>query len=760
MSELPVIVKDLALILVIAGVVTLIFKRLKQPLILGYIVAGFLCGPHLSIFPSVADTESVETWAEIGVIFLMFTLGLEFSFRKIARMGPAPVVAACTIIFCMIGLGSVAGHIFGWSSMNSLFLGGMLAMSSTTVIFKALDDMGLRQQKFASAVLGALVIEDILGILLMVILSTLAMSNQLEGSQLFGSLLRLALVLVVWFIVGIFLIPTMLRKARALMSRETLLVVSLGLCFLMVVVAVSSGYSAAFGAFMMGSILAETVEAENINEVVEPVKDLFGAIFFVSVGMMVDPTIIIDYWLPIMVLVLLILVGQAVFGSLGFLLSGQPPKVAMQCGFSMAQIGEFAFIIASLGVSLGVTDKFLYPVVVAVSVITTFSTPYMIRLAPAAYKAVESHLPGRLQQAFQKDNTASPLNSDSTWRRLAGALLKQTIIYSFLCVAILTICLSSLLPLMRSMLGHWTGNAVCGIITFLIMSLFLRAIVMRKNHSEDFRSLWREKFYNRPPLVFTILVRYVIASALTFYLINYLSPYSSLLHWGVAFVMVGAILFSRRIKISSKNLEDLFLHNLKSRELHAQRSGNAKPHYAGQLLSHDVHLTIIQLPMNTRLAGHSLQKLDLANRDGVMVAAIVRGGRRIHIPGAQTVLFPGDKLQIIGSDEAIKTFSQRIQAEVYENNTYADEMDLVLRNIVVDKGSFLCGKSVRHCRLREDYGCMLVGFEDENGQIGLPEANRIIEEGETLWLVGEKSDILSMLSSPSQAKSPVNPAKP
>lgn len=754
MSELPVIVKDLALILVIAGVVTLIFKRLKQPLILGYIVAGFLCGPHLSIFPSVADAENVETWAEIGVIFLMFTLGLEFSFRKIGRMGPAPIVAACTIIFCMIGLGSVAGHFFGWNKMNSLFLGGMLAMSSTTVIFKALDDMGLRQQRFASAVLGALVIEDILGILLMVILSTMAVSNQLEGTQLLSSLLKLSLVLVVWFTVGIFLIPTLLRKARALMSRETLLIVSLGLCFLMVVLAVGSGYSAAFGAFMMGSILAETIEAENINEVVEPVKDLFGAIFFVSVGMMVDPAVIVEYWVPIVVLVLLIIVGQAVFGSIGFLLSGQPPRIAMQCGFSMAQIGEFAFIIASLGVSLGVTDKFLYPVVVAVSVITTFTTPYMVRLANPAYNAIERHLPGRLQQAFLNDSASSPANSDSTWRRLIMALLKQTIIYSFLCVAILTICLSSLLPLTRSLFGHWVGNAVCGIVSFLIMSLFLRAIVMRKNHSDDFRALWRENIYNRPPLVFTILVRYVIASALTFYLINYLSPYSSLLHWVVAFGLVGAIMFSRRIKVSSKNLEDLFLRNLKSRELHAQRSGNAKPHYAHQLLSHDVHLTIIQLPMNTKLAGHSLMKLDLAKRDGVMVASIVRGGQRIHIPGAQTVLFPGDKLQIIGSDENIKAFSQRIQAEVYETNIYADELDLVLRNIIVGKESFLCGKSVRNCRLREDYGCMLVGFEDESGQIGLPEANRIIEEGETLWIVGEKADILKMLSSPSPQKTP------
>ena len=332
MSQLPNIIQDLALILVLAGIVTLIFKRLRQPLILGYIVAGFICGPHLSIFPTIADINSVSTWADIGVIFLMFTLGLEFSFKKLVKMGPSPVIAACTIIFCMIGLGALAGHFFGWNRMNSLFLGGMLAMSSTTVIYKALDDMGLRQQRFASSVLGALVVEDILGILLMVILSTMAVSNQFEGTELFYSLLKLAFVLILWFIVGVFLIPTFLRRARPLMSSETLLIMALGFCFLMVVIAVNMGYSAAFGAFMMGSILAETVEAEQINTVVAPVKDLFGAIFFVSVGMMVDPGIIGQYWLPIVILILLIIVGQAIFGTMGFMLSGKPLRVAIQCG--------------------------------------------------------------------------------------------------------------------------------------------------------------------------------------------------------------------------------------------------------------------------------------------------------------------------------------------------------------------------------------------------------------------------------------------
>lgn len=738
MSHLPTIISDLALILVIAGIVTLIFKRLRQPLILGYIVAGFICGPHLSIMPTVGDLEGVTTWADIGVIFLMFTLGLEFSFKKLIKMGPSPVVAAVTIIFCMTGLGSIAGHFFGWSQMTSLFLGGMLAMSSTTVIFKALDDMGLRQQRFASSVLGALVVEDILGILLMVALSTMAVSQQFEGSELVQSLLKLALVLVVWFIIGVFLVPTILRKARSLMGRETLLIVSLGLCFIMVVIAVGSGYSAAFGAFMMGSILAETIEAEQINEVVAPVKDLFGAIFFVSVGMLVDPHIISHYWLPIVILIVLIIMGQAIFGTMGFLLSGRPLRVAVQCGFCMSQIGEFAFIIASLGVSLGVTEPFLYPVVVAVSVITTFTTPYMIRIAPFAADKLAHLLPSRLTQALSNESSVTSVGSENAWQRLSMALIRQTVAYSFLCVTIMTLSLSSLLPLCRNLFGLWAGNAVCGVVTFLVMSLFLRAIVMRKNHSDDFRALWNEKIYNRFPLIFTILVRYVIASAFVFYLVNYLSPYSSLLHWGVAFVLVALTMLSRRIKVSSKGLEDLFLRNLQSREIHAQRSGKAKPKYAGQLQAHDVHLAIVQLPINSTLAGKTLRQLDIARKTGVMIASIVRYGQRIHIPGGDTVLFPYDRIQIIGNDQNIKLFCEKATSEVYSEMNNADENDLVLRSITIEADSPLCNKAVRESRLREDYDCMLVGFEDENGQIGLPVASRVILAGDLLWIVGER----------------------
>ncbi len=395
MSELPSLVNDLALILIVAGAVTLLFKKLKQPLVLGYIVAGFLVSPHMPYTMSVVDKANIQTWADIGVLFLLFSLGLDFSFKKILKMGMAPVIAALTIIFSMMMLGIVVGHAFGWGKMDCIFLGGMLAMSSTTIIYKAFDDLGLRQQRFAGLVMSVLILEDILAIVMMVMLSAIAGGSDPDGSQMLGSLWKIVFFLVLWFVVGIFFLPWFLRVTRKLMTNETLVIVSVGLCCLMAVVSTKVGFSSAFGAFVMGSILAETVEADKIIRLVEPIKNIFGAIFFVSVGMLVDPQILVKYAFPILILVLTIVLGQGVFGTMGFMLSGQPLKTSMKCGFSMAQVGEFAFIIASLGLSLGVIGDFLYPVVVAVSVITTFLTPYMIRAASPCYNLLERHLPRR-----------------------------------------------------------------------------------------------------------------------------------------------------------------------------------------------------------------------------------------------------------------------------------------------------------------------------------------------------------------------------
>ncbi len=747
------LISDLALILILAGVVTLLFKRLRQPLVLGYIVAGFLAGPHMPYTPSVTDMSSIHTWADIGVIFLMFTLGLEFSFKKIVKMGVGPVIAACCVMFCMISVGTGVGHLFGWSNMNSLFLGGMLAMSSTTIIYKAFDDLGIRQQKFAGEVLSVLILEDILGILLMVVLSALAASRKFEGGALVVSLLQLAFFLILCFVVGVYVVPLFLKKAQQWMNRETLLIVSIGLCFLLVVCATKAGYSSAFGAFMMGSILAETVQAESIERVVSPVKDLFGAVFFVSVGMLVDPAILVQYWLPILVICASIIVGQAVFGTASFLLSGQTLNTAIQGGFSLAQIGEFAFIIASMGVSLHVTSDFLYPVVVAVSIITTFLTPYMIRAARPAYNILERVVPAPvLRRIDHAEGTGASRSSSETqcgstrslWKSLLRALLTQMGAYLSLSIAVILLSFSLLLPLSRATFGHWPGNAVCGILTLLAASPFLRAIVMRKNRSEEWKTIRRRGSVNRAGLWFTFGVRYVVAAALVYYVLNFLSPFWWVWHVLAAVAVVAVMLASRSVKWTSIKLERTFLQNLRSREVKARKESGGEPAYAGRLTSRNVHLAELEVPECSSWAGHKLRELAFGHSQGVMIAAVVRGEHRINIPDGETVLFPSDTLEVIGSDESMEAFSSRMQSELRTDLADAS-CRLQLRRVIIREGSPFIGQTLSESGIRSDYHCMVVGFEDTDGNIVTATADRAILRGDAMWIVGEDINVRRLM---------------
>lgn len=749
MEQLPKIVYDLALILVLAGAVTLIFKRLRQPLVLGYIVAGFLAGPHMPYMPTVSDEGSIDTWANIGVIFLMFTLGIEFSFKKIMKMGASPIIAAVTIISAMSLLGSLAGHAFGWGRMDSLFLGGMLAMSSTTIIYKAFDDMGLRSQSFASGVMSVLVLEDILGILLMVILSTLAVSKEFDGITVLDSLMRLLFYLALLFLVGVFAVPLVLRKNRKWIGKETLLVVSVGFCFAMVVLAVKLGYSAAFGAFMMGSIFAETVEADAIEKLVSPVKDLFGAVFFVSVGMLVDPGVLAQYWLPILLITLTIILGQAIFGTFGFLLSGQSLKDAMQSGFSMAQIGEFAFIIASLGISLHVTSGFLYPVVVAVSVVTTFLTPYMIKAAPAAYGAVSRVMPASLVAMLDKKPGHSQAAGEAhsqPWKKLLSSLLKQTAAYSIICVAVSAIMLSFFLPLFRHIMTHWVGNAVCALLTVALLSPFLRAIVMRKNHSEEYKVLWRKGGNNRPLLTLTILARFLWAAAMVFYIVNYVCPAASWINFLTAAVLVALMVRSQRIKLYSIAIERIFFQNLHSRDLQAEVHGKVKPLYAGRLLSRKIHIADLDVPENTAWAGKSLAELDFSHKYGIMVSSILRGSVRHNIPTADAQVYPGDKLEVIGDDDQLRRFASDMNNAVEHADIAPERHAMKLKCVAISTSSPLCGKSLREVSLRDRYRCMIVGFEEGKEALGLPSPSRRFNDGDLVWVVGEKDALARFIA--------------
>ena len=747
MSELPHLINDLALILVVAGIVTIIFKRLKQPLVLGYVVAGFLVSPKMPYIMSVVDIADIHTWADIGVMFLLFSLGLDFSFKKIVKMGSSPIIATSAIVFCMMALGMIVGHGFGWGRMDCIFLGGMLAMSSTTIIYKAFDDLGLRQQRFASMVMSVLILEDMLAIVMMVMLSALASGANISGGQMLGSVVRIGFFLILWFVVGIFAIPWLLRSSRKLINSETLLIVSLGLCCAMAVISTKVGFSSAFGAFVMGSILAETVEAEKIIKLVEPVKNLFGAVFFVSVGMLVDPKILIDYSLPIFVLVLTILIGQAVFGSFAFLVSGQSLKSAMQCGFSMAQIGEFSFIIASLGLSLGVIGDFLYPVVVAVSVITTFLTPYMIRLSTPTYSRLEKHLPKNIIHMLNDLALNRPSSApQGNWRSLIMQLLRITVIYSILSVAVIALMFTFALVPLRQVLPHWWANAVCGLITVSLISPFLRAMVMKKNHSEEFRQLWRENKMNRAPLVFTIIVRFMIAMAFVFYICNYLTRFTNALMIVIAIVVVTLMILSRHLKKRSIRMERIFMQNLRSRDIRAQIYGHKRPLYEGHLLDRDIHISDFEVPEDSVWAGKTLGELQLRKRFGVNVSSVLRGRQRINIPNGDNRIYPGDKIQAIGSDDQLTAFSNAMLSDLYPEDPYIEKREMKLRQLVISsKGQFF-GKTLSESGIRDKFDCMVVGLEEGEETLSALAPDHRFKKDDTVWVVGEKDNLERLMA--------------
>ncbi len=739
-------IQDLALILVVAGVVTLVFKKLKQPLVLGYIVAGFLVSPHMPYTASVVDKEDIHDWADIGVMFLLFSLGLDFSFKKILKMGASPIISVTCIIFAMSMLGIIVGHIFGWSRMDCIFLGGMLAMSSTTIIYKAFDDLGLRQQQFAGLVMSVLILEDILAIVMMVMLSAIAGGNSPDGSQMLASIAKIVFFLVLWLVVGIFAIPLFLRSVRKLVNAEVLLIVSLGLCCAMAVFSTKVGFSSAFGAFIMGSILAETVEAERIEKLVDPVKNLFGAVFFVSVGMLVDPQILIDYAFPIFLLVMTIIVGQAIFGSMSFLLGGESLKSAIRCGFSMAQIGEFSFIIASLGLSLGVIGDFLYPVVVAVSVITTFLTPYMIRLATPASNMLERHLPKQVIMMLNHLSVSRPNSTEKNkWKSLLVQMTINTVVYSILAVACIAVMLMFFHPFITKLLGErWYTNAITITATIVLIAPFLRAMVMKKNRSEEFRALWAESNRNRLPLLFTILVRFIIALFFVFSLCSHLTNFGPAILVTIGVLMLTAIIMSRTIKRRSIVMERLFINNLRSREIEAEVHGKKRPLYEGKLLDRDIHIAEFDIPQESTWAGKTLKQLNLGHKYGVHVSSILRGSQRLNIPDGDSLLYPMDRIQVIGSDQQLAAFGHAVQQEVLREDDI-EHRETRLRQMIITESSPFIGKTLQESGIRSEYGCMVVGLEEGKENLSSISPTRTFKCNDIIWIVGEQDDINRLL---------------
>ena len=744
MSHLPTLIADLALILISASIITLLFKWLKQPLVLGYIVAGLLAGPYVHIFPTVGDIANINIWAEIGVVFLLFALGLEFSFKKLINVGSTAFITATTEVISMLLIGYMVGYLLGWGTMNSIFLGGMLSMSSTTIIIKAFDDLGLRSQRFTGIVFGTLVVEDLIAILMMVLLSTMAVSKDFVGEELLVSVLKVVFFLILWFLIGIFILPAFLKKAKKLMNNETLLIVSLGLCLGMVVLATYTGFSAALGAFIMGSILAETIEAEHIEHIIQPVKDLFGAIFFVSVGMLVNPAVLVEYAWPVIIITLVTIIGKAIFSSLGVLLSGESLNISIKSGFSLAQIGEFAFIIAGLGVSLKVLDPFISPIIVAVSVITTFTTPYFIRLANPFAEWLYKVLPPKVQEMLARYASGKKtVNHDSDWKKLLKNIVGRVIIYSVLLTAIWLLSVKTLYPAVSELFTPvtiWVNLAMC-LVTLLLMTPFLWALISNKyNSSAIFLKLWEDENYNHGRLVALVLFR--VSVAIFFISAVVISYFHLNIGIGVviAVAVVALILILREDLTQYSRLETHFLTNLNLREEVAKKHHPLKTSFNSEFNNKDIELTSVVVSPYSRYIGKSLGELSFRQEFGVNVVAIVRGDLKIYIPKSSERIYPQDKLAVVGTDGQLQKFRDEIESPQGVPDTEEMYQEMNLRSFTVNEAFHFLDKSIVQSRFGEKYDSIVVAIE-RNGALVPLDKDVTFLLGDLVWFVGEREKI-------------------
>lgn len=744
MSYLPTLIADLALILISASIITLLFKWLKQPLVLGYIVAGLLADPYVHIFPTVGDIANVNIWAEIGVVFLLFALGLEFSFKKLINVGSTAFITATTEVISMLLIGYMVGYLLGWGTMNSIFLGGMLSMSSTTIIIKAFDDLGLRSQRFTGIVFGTLVVEDLIAILMMVLLSTMAVSKDFVGEELLVSVLKVVFFLILWFLIGIFILPAFLKKAKKLMNNETLLIVSLGLCLGMVVLATYTGFSAALGAFIMGSILAETIEAEHIEHIIQPVKDLFGAIFFVSVGMLVNPAVLVEYAWPVIIITLVTIIGKAIFSSLGVLLSGESLNISIKSGFSLAQIGEFAFIIAGLGVSLKVLDPFISPIIVAVSVITTFTTPYFIRLANPFAEWLYKVLPPKVQEMLARYASGKKtVNHDSDWKKLLKNIVGRVIIYSVLLTAIWLLSVKTLYPAVSELFTPvtiWVNLAMC-LVTLLLMTPFLWALISNKyNSSAIFLKLWEDENYNHGRLVALVLFR--VSVAIFFISAVVISYFHLNIGIGVviAVAVVALILILREDLTQYSRLETHFLTNLNLREEVAKKHHPLKTSFNSEFNNKDIELTSVVVSPYSRYIGKSLGELSFRQEFGVNVVAIVRGDLKIYIPKSSERIYPQDKLAVVGTDGQLQKFRDEIESPQGVPDTEEMYQEMNLHSFTVNEAFHFLDKSIVQSRFGEKYDSIVVAIE-RNGALVPLDKDVTFLLGDLVWFVGEREKI-------------------
>lgn len=730
-------IKDLAIMLLTAGIVTVIFKRLNQPLVLGYILAGFLISPYMPWFFTVYDQAGIETWSEIGIIVLMFSLGLEFNLHKLAEVGLTGVITAFTEVAGMLLIGYIVGQALGWSVMDSVFLGGMLSMSSTTIIIKAFDELGLRKADFASLVFGTLVIEDIAGIFMMIVLSTVSVSSGISGLALAKHLGMLVLYLTVWLIAGIYLLPTLLNKAKAFMSDETLLIASLGVCFGMVLLAEALGFSSALGAFLAGSLLAGTTSAERIESLISGVKDLFGAVFFLSVGMMIEPAMIVKYIGPILLISLITVIGKLFCSSLGILFSGNSLENAVHCGCSLAQIGEFAFIIASLGLSLGAIAEYIYPIIISVSVITTLTTPFLIRSGDKIYRFTAKILPASLVSRLSGYSESGEQNfKSSSWGSYLQRYAKTGALYSVIMIGIIVIGKKLLLPLlMRLPLSGSLCTILCLAVIYFLLALFIRP--MLDFNSAQYTALWLQSRRNRLPLIALSAMKVAFASVLIFIPMQSVAGISGA--WIVAAVGLAVVLVSRSGWMATRYLsvEAKFLSNFNERKLQRQETSDSV-----EWLDEKLYVFTFQFCGSEK----HLKALNWNPLYGVNVIRILHGKKQILMPSPGDRLHPGDLVTVIGEKSGIENLilGEKLSSDydypTLRAYTGAEDSDAELFSYALEirKNSELSGKTIRDCGIRKNYDCMILGLQKNLLPIVSPDVNTILSPGDLVWILGTK----------------------
>jgi len=741
MPHLPALIQDLALILCCAALTSLVFKWLKQPVVLGYIITGLLVGPNFSLLPNVSDINGVRIWADIGVIFLLFSLGLEFSFKKLARVGGNSSITGIFEVACMTGIGFLTGQLLGWTKMDSIFLGGIIAISSTTIIIRAFDELKVKNRKFAGAVMGILVIEDLVAVMLMVILSTVSVKSNAQGTELIMALLKLIFFLCLWFLSGIFLLPGILKAGKKLLNDETMTIVSVGLCFLMVVLATQAGFSAPLGAFIMGSILAETTQAEKIESLVTSVKDLFGAVFFVSVGMLINPVLLVEYAVPVIILTLVVIFGKTLFVTIGSLLAGQPLKQSIQAGMSLSQIGEFSFIIATLGLSLGVIHEYLYPIAVGVSVITTFTTPYLIRFADPFYAKIEKSLPGKWKVRLNRYSTgAQTIQAESDWKLVLRSYLVLILTNSVVIIAFILLSIQFLSPfIIKEVQNKTAALIITTLITLMVTSPFIWALTIKRIHKSAYTALWLDKKYNRGPLVMLEILRNVLAVIYLFFLLEQLfTPWIAFIVALIVMIIV-LVIFSQRLQDFYSRIEHRFLTNLNARNVIEGTDEKST------ISPWDAHLAYFVISPDANYIGKPLMELQWREKFGINIASIERGKKVIDVPSKNEMLFPYDKISVIATDEQLQKFRYIIDPVIETPTSLPDKEPVSLHKIIVDNHNRLRGKTIRNSNIREQTSGLVVGIERDGKRILNPDSTTELQWEDVIWIVGDWKKIKQLI---------------